>query len=121
MEDLIYEYPLPEWASKRWEGEYELATQLCTRDGRRMGNAFIYYIETKEFKGEAYVIYHVLTDMRTTLLMNEAELKEAFHTPAFVGHIDEIRARVPITCCKRGRASNGWHHNDHCPENVLVF
>jgi hypothetical protein len=114
------DYPLPEWAAKRWEGEYELATQLCTRDGRRMGNAFLYDIETKEFEGVPYVLYHILTDMGSLIRMTENELKEVFHEPTYVGRIDAVRSRIPITCCNRGRSTRGWHHNEDCPEYVFV-
>lgn len=71
---------LPEWASAVSDGDYMIPlTQLCTRDGRRMGNAVVVSVTT---------VAQIVTDMGTHLQLTEGELQELFHTPTFImsGH-----------------------------------
>lgn len=68
--------PLPEWAEKRSDGNYmEPGAQLATRDGRRIGNAYVDRIEQSE-KGASIAV--VVTDMGSTLHLNERELESEF-------------------------------------------
>lgn len=79
----------PPWAIGLLEGEdsYVLGAQLCTRDGRKTGNAVIVDVGVEGFE--------VLTDMGTTLRFNEAELKSLFHPPKYYMNLQEARqARV---------------------------
>lgn len=81
---------LPEWAdrlSKR--GELVIGTQLCTRDGRRMGNAWI--VGFKQMP--TYHYYEVLTDAGTRVRMNHREIASQFFRPKYVGRLSEILAK----------------------------
>jgi len=85
---------LPEWAARRSNGNYmEVGAQLATRDGRKMGNAYVDGIESHLRLGEVAV---VVTDMGNTFRMTSAELEEAFHSPAYVMRVDEARKRRGI-------------------------
>lgn len=79
--------PLPEWAIARNFG-YELlpGAQLCTKDGRRTGNAHIVNIGVKEYKhladrnnpyGEV-MVYNCLTDAGNHFAFTAEELETAF-------------------------------------------
>lgn len=79
--------PLPEWAVARNFG-YELlpGAQLCTKDGRRTGNAHIVSIEVKGYKhladrnnpyGEV-TVYNCLTDAGSHFAFTAEELETAF-------------------------------------------
>lgn len=81
---------LPEWAdrlSKR--GELVIGTQLCTRDGRRMGNAWV--VGFKQMP--TYHYYEILTDAGTRLRMNNREIASQFFRPKYVGRLSEILAK----------------------------
>lgn len=79
------EYPLlPEWAIGFAKGKYNTpGAQLCTRDGRRLGNAFIMSIDDN---------YHVMTDIGNVLVLTENEVKEAFYPPRYYMDIVEATA-----------------------------
>lgn len=81
----VLEYPqLPEWAIGFAKGNYKtLGAQLCTRDGRKMGNAFIMSIDDN---------YHVMTDMGNVLVLTENEIKELFYPPKYYMDIVEATA-----------------------------
>lgn len=72
--------PLPEWAERRigpgLDGYAYERAQLCTRDGRRIGNAVV----IRAFGGN----YTVLTDMGTEMTLRRHELCELFHPPKYV-------------------------------------
>lgn len=88
MRDFVASHgPLPDWAVDRNFG-YELVpgAQLCTRDGRRTGNAHIISIEQKSYAhladrnnpfGEIEV-YNCLTDAGSKFVFTEQELNTAF-------------------------------------------
>lgn len=68
------EEPLPEWAAKRSDGTYmEVGAQLCTRDGRKIGNAVV--IDVQEPYAE------IVTDVGTIITFTREELQEFFHEP----------------------------------------
>lgn len=37
------------------------------------------------------------------------------------GYISRTEAQRKISCCRRSRYSNGWHHNDNCPNSVITY
>lgn len=78
---------LPDWA-ERYDpsGTLELHRQLCTKDGRRLGNAFITKIGTTmsiaDFKPEP--CYTVLTDAGSKVRMIESEIRDAFYIGEYI-------------------------------------
>lgn len=92
--------PLPEWAVDFAHGKLVLGAQLCTRDGRRMGNAHIVAIPEREFvRNEVYLI---LTDAGNSVAMLESEIKDAFYPPKYVSNVGEVikkfwRENIPLT------------------------
>lgn len=82
--------PLPAWAIGKLIGEYMTAgAGLATRDGRRMGNAFVYQLTEHEDLG---TLATVITDMGSEFKMTEAELREAFYPPIWLMAVEEARA-----------------------------
>ena len=89
------DYPLPEWAEARSDGNYmELGAQLATRDGRKTGNAYVDRVEHHDSLGQLAV---VVTDMGNTFRMTIRELEEAFYPPSYVMRLDEARTRRGVT------------------------
>jgi len=87
--------PLPEWAIGEAKGELALGAQLCTRDGRSMGNAYIIEVLENPHKNRQGVhneeyIYCVVTDAGTRLRLYPLEIAEIFYPPAYVGLVKEI-------------------------------
>lgn len=91
-ERALYEFqqsfgPIPDWAVDRNFG-YELVAgaQLCTRDGRKTGNAHIVSIEKKDFPHLAHnqnpygeiTVYNCLTDAGSKFVFTEQELNTCF-------------------------------------------
>lgn len=79
---------LPEWA-ERYDpsGTLELYRQLCTKDGRRLGNAFITKIgftlaSIADFKPEP--CYTILTDAGSEVRMIETEIHEYFYIGEYI-------------------------------------
>lgn len=78
---------LPDWA-ERYDpsGTLELHRQLCTKDGRRLGNAFITKIgktmSIADFKPEP--CYTVLTDAGLKVRMIESEIRDAFYIGDYI-------------------------------------
>lgn len=70
---------LPFWASGRASGSYlEINAQLCTRDGRVLGNA---RVESVDDKGQATIA----TDVGSILSSyNAKELESMFHKPEYL-------------------------------------
>jgi len=92
-DDLLPDdYPLPEWAIKKSNGDYmEIGAQLCTRDGRNCGNAFVNNLQlSKHAKHEEAVI---ITDAGTKLVMDADELKEFFFPPRYVMNPEEAQLK----------------------------
>ena len=82
--------PLPKWAIGKLDGEYMTAgAGLATRDGRRMGNAFVYQLTEHKEMG---MLATVITDMGNEFKMTESELREAFHPPAWLMSVEEAKA-----------------------------
>lgn len=76
MEDLKVHY-LPEWATGlNVSHQPVLYAQLCTKDGRRVGNGFIAEIQDHYKYGDS--IYKVITDKGSVVLVTESELHELY-------------------------------------------
>lgn len=87
----LFDEPLPLWALGRLDGEYMTAgAGLATRDGRRMGNAFVYELEEHFALGTVAI---VITDMGNEFKMTERELREAFYPPIWLMDCEEAKAR----------------------------
>jgi hypothetical protein len=99
--DIINAGLLPPWAIKINEGgEYMvIGAQLCTRDGSRMGNAFIYDVINDIYFREFAV---VITDMGNSFKMTARELKESYFQPKYI--MDRHRAKQ--------ERSRGLNHDD---------
>lgn len=91
---------LPEWA-ERYDpsGTLELHRQLCTKDGRRLGNAFITKIGSTmsiaDFKPEP--CYTVLTDAGSEVRMTESEIHEYFYIGEYISKAYTIPGLRGIT------------------------
>lgn len=70
----------PPWATGVARGYLEVGAQLCTRDGRRIGNAVVLQV-MPSCKGASARLW---TDACTDLVLNEAELAELFHEPEWL-------------------------------------
>lgn len=90
-----FEDQLPFWAEMAvpagHDGYGYVRAQLCTRDGRVMGNAVI---ESLEHRPEGKTLYTVLTDMGNRIRMNYAEMADQFHAPKWVMKEDAIGKRL---------------------------
>lgn len=82
--------PLPEWAERQvipdWRADLQLHAQLCTRDGRKCGNAVIIRVFGR--------YYGVLTDMGTELVLNRDEVMQLFHPPRFIVKKEAVGKRM---------------------------
>lgn len=68
--------PLPDWAILRnWANEPIAGAQLCTKDGRRSGNAHILSVEEDINHG---AVYSCITDAGSEIELTYAELDEMF-------------------------------------------
>lgn len=75
---------LPPWATGMAKGWTDIGAQLCTKDGRRIGNAVL--IGSVELHGRTF--YQVVTDIGTTVRFTEEELGETFYQPVYTMAID---------------------------------
>lgn len=79
--------PLPSWAVSKATGNYmEAGAQLSTRDGRRIGNAFVL--------SSSDSIALCVTDIGRAIKLNEKELAELFHPPIYIMNLNCQRAVV---------------------------
>jgi len=84
---------LPDWATGTTTA-WCVGAQLCTKDGRRLGNAVIASYHQGELSP-----WEMVTDAGTTLRLNEAELDELFWPPSWVMNVASspgIRARAAL-------------------------
>ncbi len=96
------DFPIPEWAERRSSGAYmEVGAQLCTRDGRRLGNA---YVDDISHHVQLGPLAHVITDMGSTFRMTLEELAEGFWPPAYIMNVSEARIRL-----RRRQIKDGIH------------
>lgn len=80
-----YEAQLPPWAIGKANGFGDIGAQLCTKDGRRMGNAVVVGTKTA-INMEAMVI---ITDAGNMLTLTERELQESFYEPTWLLDVDK--------------------------------
>jgi hypothetical protein len=80
------DYPIPEWADRLSDGNrMVVGTQLCTRDGRRVGNAVVVDDKRVLVLGEQTLpLIKVVTDKGNSLNLTESEAIELFHDPIYV-------------------------------------
>ena len=94
LEELTELALRPHWAIGLAEGYMQRGAQLCTRDGRRMGNAVVAGFETRGEKTFAVAV----TDVGTVMRLNQGELAEWFDEPKWlmdvVSHAGVQRARI---------------------------
>lgn len=79
------EAPLPDWAESINEyREIKERAQLCTKDGRRCGNARVIRLVTKEQCGMSNDYWFVRTDVGTTMHLLTEEVNEMFHIGNYI-------------------------------------
>jgi hypothetical protein len=77
---------LPHWAIGYASGNYMIeGAQLCTKDGRKIGNAFVNKVFTCQENLE------IVTDMGNVVILNQQEAEELFYPPMYV--MDKNKAR----------------------------
>ena len=75
------EEPFPPWASDYAHGDYmQIGAILPTRDGRIIGNAYVYRIEFENNRQVAYI----KTDAESNAIMTREELTDLFHPPVWI-------------------------------------
>lgn len=75
-------FQLPEWADRISDGTYMVkGTQLCTRDGRRMGNAVV---TSNPYRVYELTVVNVRTDKNNQFAHTLSELEGCFHVPTLV-------------------------------------
>lgn len=75
---------MPPWATGIAEGYTQQSAQLCTRDGRRIGNAVVVSEET--IRNRKFSV--IVTDAGTVVRFTAAELEEAFYPPKWLTNLD---------------------------------
>lgn len=83
--------PIPDWAVDHNFG-YALVpgAQLCTRDGRRIGNAHIINTDIIAAGHVALPVFSCLTDAGSKFTFNEVELLEAFTIGDWISDPDRV-------------------------------
>lgn len=75
----VDEHPLPDWAESYNEGrKLVLRAQLCTKDGRRMGNARIIDCTDKLGVDPGRTYYRIKTDIGSVFWYTAEEVHEAY-------------------------------------------
>lgn len=85
--------PIPEWASSRnWDYSLVPGAQLCTKDGRRTGNAHIIDIEERDYPGQAgfITVYRCLTDAGSVFCFTKEEIEGGFYVGDWISEVGEI-------------------------------
>ena len=90
--------PLPEWAiGRNWSYDLQPGAQLCTKDGRRMGNAHVLRCGINKQYGSAnrgIMLYDCITDAGSYIhSMPENELTEAFYIGEWISDPKTLIAR----------------------------
>ena len=82
---------LPPWADRLATDEYEIGSQLCTKDGRKVGNGIIVGFDILKYSlTELLVIAQVVTDAGNSFWATGGELRELFHEPKYVMKEEEV-------------------------------
>jgi len=74
---------LPRWAVAAHPAApapLQVGAALATKDGRRFGNALVFYTDG----AEAAPLFNIITDMGNTLTLTQEELDEGFYRPSWV-------------------------------------
>jgi len=83
MVDVNFVNHLPHWATKLCtDGKLCVGAQLPTRDGRKIGNAYI----IEDMGG----VYNILTDAGTKLTITENEVHRLFYRPRYIADVQEV-------------------------------
>ena len=85
---LVDGYRIPDWAIKKSNGELEVGAQLCTKDGRHIGNAHI--IDMAISKHSEHIIYTVLTDAGNRIHLSGVEINQLFYAPMWVADYTDV-------------------------------
>lgn len=82
---------LPDWAeSYSPDGVLRPGRQLCTKDGRRLGNAFITCEAGRVDAIISIPIWEVVTDAGNVLKMTPQEIRELFYVGDYIAHLHTI-------------------------------
>jgi hypothetical protein len=92
FDDILNSY-LPPWAIGLADPEkLQAGTQLCTRDGRRFGNAHI--LDSRESRYQVgETVYSVLTDAGNLMVMSAKEIAQGFYPPRYIANLDEVKQK----------------------------
>lgn len=88
--------PIPPWAKERnWAYELIPGAQLCTRDGRKTGNAHIIDIEHRDYPGQAGLItvYRCITDAGSIFAFTEQEIETGFYVGDWISDVADVLAK----------------------------
>ena len=97
---FLLEPLLPPWATGRASGSFaQVGAQLCTKDGRRIGNAVVVSVDQRLVDQSVKVVVEIITDIGTRLILTPSELAEFFHTPEWL--MDTQRFREILAARKR--------------------
>lgn len=82
---------LPDWATAyKPDGEIEVGRQLCTRDGRRCGNAFV----LREGTGIPAMVFiptwEIITDAGNKLVCTKDEINEIWYVGEYISRLNTI-------------------------------
>lgn len=93
MSTTITDAPIPPWATGRACGAFiEIGAQLCTKDGRIIGNAVVVELDERLIGDVAKPVARIITDIGTSLVLTENELKEFFHAPEWTMDVSRFKA-----------------------------
>lgn len=82
---------IPDWAIDRnWAYELVPGAQLCTKDGRRTGNAHIIRMVIHAAGPVAVPLYECLTDAGSKFTFNEVEILDAFTIGDWISDVDRV-------------------------------
>ena len=86
--DGIDDFLLPSWAEKLSDGQYmEEGAQLCTKDGRIIGNAIVVSVEFPSSPNDPHGEIpwaRILTDRGHEAWMCVEEMEKLFHPPSYI-------------------------------------
>lgn len=75
---------LPPWAIGRYRGYMEPGVQLCTKDGRKIGNGVVVEAAWGGGLFHQWFCISVVTDIGNRLELGEKEVAELFYRPKWV-------------------------------------
>lgn len=79
----------PDWAERLAGEELEVNLQLCTRDGRQIGNAVI-VCQVTESHG---TYWEIMTDIGSIVKMTDEEIDERFYRGLYIMKARDVEAR----------------------------